>query len=462
MMEPPAALTWLGIALCVIQSACFSGLNLSLFGISALNLEAQAAAGDADARRLLALRRDPNFLLTTVLWGNVGTNVLLTLLANSVLAGALGFVASTFVITFGGEIVPQAYFSRHALRMATLMRPFLRFWQRALYPIAKPSALLLDAWLGGESVDFLGESELREVIKRHVAAPTTEIGRVEGIGALNFMALDDLSVLEEGQELDPKSLIELPSEAGRPIFPSFAHAPDDPFLRSVEASGRKWGRGDFAQRRASSRPRCRRLPARGPAGRRAGRDRRLLPPPHRGPGPHDPAGRGPAPPACRPPARGGRRGRRGSDPGLGRGAQDHHRRGSPREAAARHCEAGSGPQPGSIAQVAGLLGDARVGLAAHGIEPTALDLGRLGVDGLLTEPRVEHLARPAFHRRLAHVLGAAQMHGHVAGPGGQVDRLEVEPGCTHGAGHTNARWEPGTHAQLARSRRPRRSPRCRR
>ena len=119
MMEPPAALAWLGIALCVIQSACFSGLNLSLFGISALNLEAQAAAGDADARRLLALRRDPNFLLTTVLWGNVGTNVLLTLLADSVLAGVLGFVASTFVITFGGEIVPQAYFSRHALRMAS-------------------------------------------------------------------------------------------------------------------------------------------------------------------------------------------------------------------------------------------------------------------------------------------------------------------------------------------------------
>jgi CBS domain containing-hemolysin-like protein len=240
MMEPPTALIWLGIALCVIQSGCFSGLNLSLFGISALNLEAQAAAGDADARRLLALRQDPNFLLSTVLWGNVGTNVLLTLLADSVLAGALGFVASTFVITFGGEIVPQAYFSRHALRMATLMRPFLRFWQLALYPLAKPSALLLDAWLGGESIDFLGESELREVIKRHVAAPTTEIGRVEGIGALNFMALDDLSVLEEGQELDPKSLIQLPSEAGRPVFPSFAHTPDDPFLRSVEASGRKW------------------------------------------------------------------------------------------------------------------------------------------------------------------------------------------------------------------------------
>lgn len=239
-METSTALTWLGIALCVLQSGSFSGLNLSLFGISALHLEAQAAAGDVDARRLLELRGDSNFLLSTVLWGNVGTNVLLALLTDSVLAGALGFVFSTFVITIGGEIIPQAWFSRHALRMATRMRPFLRFWQLALFPIAKPTALMLDAWLGGESIDYLGESELREMLKRYVAAPTTEIGRVEGIGAINFMALDDLSVMEEGEALDPKSLLELPEEKGRPRFPAFEVSRGDPFLQQVDSSGRKW------------------------------------------------------------------------------------------------------------------------------------------------------------------------------------------------------------------------------
>ena len=239
-METETTLAWIGIALCVLQSGSFSGLNLSLFGVSALQLEARAATGDADAMSLLELRRDPNFLLTTVLWGNVGTNVLLTLLTNSVLAGAFGFVFSTFVITFGGEIFPQAYFSRNALRMASLMRPFLRFWQLALYPIAKPTALLLDAWLGGESIDYHRETELREVLKRHVASPTTEIGRVEGIGALNFMALDDLGVLEEGEELDPKSVQKLPEKEGRPVFPSYEESPSDPFLRQIDASGRKW------------------------------------------------------------------------------------------------------------------------------------------------------------------------------------------------------------------------------
>jgi metal transporter CNNM len=231
---------WLGIVLCVMQSGSFSGLNLALFGVSALRLEALAAAGHEDARKLLELRRDSNFLLTTVLWGNVGTNVLLTLLTDSVLAGASGFAFSTFIITFGGEIIPQAYFSRNALRMATLMRPFLRFWQFVLYPIAKPTALLLDAWLGREGLDFLTEGELREVLKRYVVSPSSEIGRVEGIGALNFMALDDLRVSEEGEVLDPRSVIALPEAFGEPVFPEPTDGGVDPFLESVEVSGKKW------------------------------------------------------------------------------------------------------------------------------------------------------------------------------------------------------------------------------
>ena len=81
------ALIWTGIAFCISQSAIFSGLNLAVFGVSRLRLEVESSAGNKHAIRLLKLRNDPNFLLTTILWGNVGINVLLTLLSGSVMAG---------------------------------------------------------------------------------------------------------------------------------------------------------------------------------------------------------------------------------------------------------------------------------------------------------------------------------------------------------------------------------------
>lgn len=234
------ALTWLGIALLVIQSGTFSGLNLALFGVSALRLESLANTGDEKAVRVLHLRRDSNFLLTTILWGNVGTNVLLTLLSDSVLAGGVAFVFSTFVITFGGEIIPQAYFSRNALRMASLLSPMLRFYQAVLFPIAKPSALMLDAWLGKETVAYVPETEIKQVLKQHIQAPESDVGKVEGLGAINFMNLDDLRVSEIGEPIDPDSILQLSFREGLPVFPAFEPSPSDPFLKKVQGSGKRW------------------------------------------------------------------------------------------------------------------------------------------------------------------------------------------------------------------------------
>jgi hypothetical protein len=105
-------LTWLGIALCIAQSGMFAGLNLAVFSLSRLRLEIEANAGNEDAVAVRELRRDSNLTLTTIVWGSVATNVLLTLLSDSVLSGLAAFAFSTVAITFLGEIVPQAYFSR--------------------------------------------------------------------------------------------------------------------------------------------------------------------------------------------------------------------------------------------------------------------------------------------------------------------------------------------------------------
>ena len=233
-------ITWIGILVCVSQSAMFSGLNLAVFSLSRLRLEVEAADGTPAARRVLELRSDPNRILTTILWGNVSINVLLTLLSDSVLAGVSAFLFSTVVITLFGEIAPQAYFSRNALKMASLLTPALRFYQVLLYPVVRPSAWLLDVWLGGESIHYLPESHLKDVIRRHMEDKSSDINRTEAIGALNFLTIDDLPVISEGVPVDPASVVKIPFRKGLPEFPKIGKLPEDTFLQQITASGRRW------------------------------------------------------------------------------------------------------------------------------------------------------------------------------------------------------------------------------
>ena len=230
---------WVGILVCILHSAMFSGLNLAFFSLSRLRLEAEAGAGNTAAVKILGLRRDANLLLTTILWGNVGINVLLTLLSNSVMVGVVAFVFSTFLITFAGEILPQAYFSRNALRMASVLSPVMRFYQKVLYPVAGPSAWMLDKLIGEEQILFMRERQLKGVIEQHIESDGAEIDFIEGRGALNFLDIDDVPISDEGEHVDPGSIIKLPVKVDLPLIPAVT-APHTQFVKDVNASGRKW------------------------------------------------------------------------------------------------------------------------------------------------------------------------------------------------------------------------------
>lgn len=235
----PSMWIWLGIVVCIAVSALFAGLNLAIFSLSQLRLQIAADGGDQDAERVLKLRRNSNQVLATVVWGNVGTNVLLTLLSDSVLAGFGSFFFSAIVIALFGEIAPQAYFSRNALRITALLLPFLNFWRIVLFFAAKPTAMLLDWWLGADAISYLRERDVRTLVAR-AAASGGDIGKLEATGVQNFLDIDDLLVTEEGETIHPQSIISLPLAGGRCMLPPFRHSPDDPFLQRVNASGKKW------------------------------------------------------------------------------------------------------------------------------------------------------------------------------------------------------------------------------
>lgn len=232
---------WIGIAFCVSQSAMFSGLNLAFFSLTRLRLEIEAEQSlKPGARTVLSMRKDSNFLLTTILWGNVSINVLLTLLSESVMIGAISFIFSTVVITLFGEILPQAYFSRHALAMASRFAPLLRMYQFILYPVAKPCALMLDSWLGKEAVQFFSEENIKMFIKKHMEGHGVEIGHIEGTGAINFLILDDQKITDEGEHINPESIINLPTEDGIPVFPEYLPERGDTFIQRFKKIEEKW------------------------------------------------------------------------------------------------------------------------------------------------------------------------------------------------------------------------------
>ncbi len=239
-MDLTSAGIWFLICLCISQSAMFSGMNLAIFGISRLRLEVEAGNGNKNAILLLELRKDSNYTLTTILWGNVGVNTLLALLSNSVMTGLAAFIFSTFFITFAGEIIPQGYCSRNALKVSAFFSPIILIYRKLLYPVAKPSAKLLDLWLGHEGMQFFREADFGDVIRKHINSSDAEITHLEGLGAINFLEIDDLTVLQEGESVDPASIISLPTVAGKLSFPDYENKVNDKFIYQVQKSGKKW------------------------------------------------------------------------------------------------------------------------------------------------------------------------------------------------------------------------------
>lgn len=231
---------WIGIALCLSQSAMFSGLNLALFSLGRLRLETEAEKGNTPARKVLQLRQDSNLLLCTILWGNVSVNVLLALLSDSVMTGVYSFLFSTAGITFVGEIIPQAYFSRHALRIGSRLTPFIKFYKVLLFPVAKPCALILDGWIGPEGPSFYREKDIEALLEKHIREQDSEISANEGRGALNFLALDDRRISEEGSLIKPSTIVTMEARLDLPVFPDFETEQGQNFLAALKHNPGKW------------------------------------------------------------------------------------------------------------------------------------------------------------------------------------------------------------------------------
>ena len=87
---------------------------------------------------------------------------------------------------------------------------------------------------------YFKEEDIRIMLQKHMESRESDISRLEGTGALNFLSIDDLPVGDEGEVVDPVSIIHLETEFDLPVFPAFQRIPDDPFLLQIQLSGKKW------------------------------------------------------------------------------------------------------------------------------------------------------------------------------------------------------------------------------
>ncbi|KFP02161.1 Metal transporter CNNM4, partial [Calypte anna] len=130
------------------------------------------------ARKIEPIRRKGNYLLCSLLLGNVLVNTTLTILLDDLIGSGIGaVVASTIGIVIFGEIVPQALCSRHGLAVGANTIVVTKFFMLVTFPLSYPISKLLDCILGQEIGTVYNREKLVEMLK--VTEPYNDLVREE-------------------------------------------------------------------------------------------------------------------------------------------------------------------------------------------------------------------------------------------------------------------------------------------
>ncbi|XP_072162417.1 unextended protein isoform X2 [Bemisia tabaci] len=163
---------WLAIIIilvCLSFSCLFSGLNLGLMSLNRTDLKIICNTGtDAErryARAIYPVREHGNFLLCSILLGNVMVNSTFTILMDDLTSGLVAVITSTLAIVIFGEISPQAVCSRHGLAIGAKTICITKVVMVLTFPLSFPISKILDWCLGEEIGNVYTRERLKELVK---------------------------------------------------------------------------------------------------------------------------------------------------------------------------------------------------------------------------------------------------------------------------------------------------------
>ena len=195
--------TWfkiLAIVVCLILSGTFSGLNLGLMSLDQTELKIIINSGSERergyAKAIHPVRKHGNFLLCSILLGNVLVNNSLTIMLDSMIGqGIWAVVGATIAIVIFGEIIPQAICSRHGLAVGAHTILLTKLFMGLTAPLAWPLSKLLDWVLGREVATVYNRERLMELIKVTDGMndlQRDEVNMVTGALVLNQKKVEDV------------------------------------------------------------------------------------------------------------------------------------------------------------------------------------------------------------------------------------------------------------------------------
>ncbi|CAH0553932.1 unnamed protein product [Brassicogethes aeneus] len=164
--------TWAAIViicLCLSFSSLFSGLNLGLMSLDKTELKILCNTGTLKERKyakaIQPVRNHGNYLLCSILLGNVFVNSIFTILLDDLTSGLIAVIFSTLAIVMFGEITPQAVCSRHGLAIGAKTIWITKVVMVITFPLSFPISKMLNWVLGEEIGNVYTRERLKELVK---------------------------------------------------------------------------------------------------------------------------------------------------------------------------------------------------------------------------------------------------------------------------------------------------------